>query len=289
MRAMQFRILKGILEKIEIPEYIYAFEKEKSIPKMSVKHINKQVVVSVDLKDFFGSIKQFHLEQLFQLIGIGGKAGRTLSELCTYTMFVPQGALTSPKVSNVVTAMTFGPLIKAYCDEKGYELTIYADDITISSNTPLDGKEGRETQYDMLNFLEKQVSLFGFRINDTKTKVMTYDQRQYVCGAVVNQKVNLQKSERHTLRAIVHNCEKNGIEFEASKNNVTGPKFAEIIMGKLNWFTQLNPTVGGRVKSQFTKVVMEQSQPNAIAKGVEKVITPGSEIPVKQEETTFTF
>jgi retron-type reverse transcriptase len=232
---------------------VYAFEKGKNIPTMAQKHVGKKVIVSVDLKDYFQSIKQYHLDQIFKHIGFGEKPARLLSELCTYKSFVPQGALTSPKLSNIITTYTFGPLIKDYCDERGYTLTIYADDITISSDNLVDNT-GSDTVHSLISYLRETVERFGFRVNQDKTKVMKYYQRQYVCGAVVNSKVNLQKTERNTLRAIIHNCEVNGIEVEASKNQITEDEFISVMNGRLNWFNQLNPQAGSHFMSRFKEI-----------------------------------
>lgn len=276
MRAVQYRILTLILEHVKVPDYVYAFEKEKSIPKMATLHVGKKVVVSVDIKDYFTSIKQRHVENLFIELGITGKAARTLSELCTYKAFVPQGALTSPKVSNLITAMTFGPAIKAYCDSKGYVMSVYADDITISTDR-IDGTDGSGSLHELLETISNEMKRHGFVLNGRKTKIMKFNQRQYVCGAVVNQKVNLQKSERHKLRAIVHNCSKHGLEREASKNGMEASKFAEVIMGKLNWFNQLNPVVGGRVISKFKEAIVELGQPSAKIEDVKVMVTSGDQ------------
>lgn len=275
MRLVQFKILKEILEKIQVPDYIHAFEKGRNIPDMARLHVNKKVVVSVDLKDYFTSIKQYHLEQLFNSVGIEDKAARTLSELCTYKSFVPQGALTSPKVSNLVTAMTFGPLIKDFCDRKGLTLSIYADDITISSDTEFP-TTGDDTVTSLITYLGETVGRFGFRINARKTKVMKHYQRQYVCGAVVNSKVNLQKSERHKLRAIVHNCGKNGTETEAVKSGMSRDEFISVINGRLNWFNQLNPEAGTRVITKFKKNYgLDKIAINSHVEGVENKCSPG--------------
>lgn len=272
MRVVQYKILKDILEKIEVPEYIHAFEKEKNIPTMAALHVGKEVVVSLDLKDFFTSIKQYHVDQIFQHLGFSEKPARTLSELCTYKSFVPQGALTSPKLSNIVTALTFGPNIKHYCDTKGYTLTIYADDITISADHKLDGQEGHESVTQVIQFVTEQVQRFGFRLNREKIKIMKTYQRQYVCGAVVNQKVNMQKKERHKLRAIVHNCERNGIAAEALKNGITPDQFTSRIMGRLNWFAQLNPEAGDREKTKFKQVCADHIMcPTAETESVKEV------------------
>lgn len=240
MRAAQWKILTKLFSKLEIPGYIYAFEKMKSIPVMAQMHVGKQVIVSVDIKDFFHSIKQDRLQTLFENLGIGQMPARTLSELCTYKAFVPQGALTSPKVANIVTAMTFGPVLKTFCDERGLTLTIYADDVTISSTNPA------ENVSEILSFVTSTIRAHGFRVNREKTKVMWHKRRQYVCGVVVNAKTNMLSRERYKLRAIVHNITCNGLEAEAVKSGVEPGHFASHILGRLNWLKQLNSGLGDR-------------------------------------------
>ena len=263
MRAAQYKILTQILEKIEVPEYVYAFEKGRNIPKMVEAHVGKGLLISIDLKDFFGSIKQHHVFDLFKNLGFAEAPARTLSELCTVKSFVPQGALTSPKLSNLITTFTFGPAIKAYCDQHGYSLNIYADDVTISCEEDLVKRSGYDAAFEVVRFVSTLVSQYGFRVNREKTKVMRNYQRQYVCGAVVNHRVNLQKSERNRLRAIVHNTKLNGPEAEAIKSNLPTPTFVNRIMGQLNWFGQLNPVAGNRLKITFREAVQELSKPYA--------------------------
>ena len=276
MRVVQYKILTEILEKIEIPDYIHAFEKGRSIPQMAALHVGKTVVLSLDLKDYFGSIKQYHLQQLFTHLGFGEVPARTLSELCTYKAQVPQGALTSPKVSNIITALTFGPIIKNYCDAKGYTLSIYADDITISSENKFDGQNDSDTVTDLIQFITRTVRQFGFKINTKKTKLMSKNKRQYVCGTVVNQKVNLMKSERQLLRAMVHNCGVNGLEHEAAKNDETVDEFFSKLMGRVNWWTQLDPSVGERYKQKLREIHAEHiSQPMV---STETVNTPDASV-----------
>jgi RNA-directed DNA polymerase len=233
MRVAQYKLLTKLLENLNIPSYIYAFEKNKSIPVMAQMHVGKQIIVSVDIKDFFHSIKQSRVQELLQVLGISEAPARTISELCTYQAFVPQGALTSPKLANLVTAMTFGPPLKQYCEENGLTLTIYADDVTISSTNPALNVAG------ILSFVTSTIRAAGFRVNHEKTKVMRATARQYVCGVVVNAKTNMIRKERLKLRAIVHNITQHGVEAEAVKSNVEPGHFASHILG----MAQLDETV----------------------------------------------
>jgi RNA-directed DNA polymerase len=276
MRAVQFRILKEILEQIAIPGYIHAFEKGRSIPMMAKAHVEKGLVISIDLKDFFTSIRQYHLFQIFQHLGFGDAPARTLSELCTYGMFVPQGALTSPKLSNIVTALTFGPIIKEYCERHGYTVTIYADDITISTDEDLIKQRGMGAVEEILQFVSDTVQSFGFKVNRRKTKLMRPFQRQYVCGVVVNRMTNLQKTERRKLRAMVYNVQRNGLDSEGAKSSLTPDAFKSRLMGQLNWFGQLNPEAGARLLSTLRQAVEEQGQPNAGAEEVKEIVSSDS-------------
>lgn len=237
MRVFQFKILTKLLNELEVPDYLWAFEANRSIPQMADMHTNKAVVLSFDIKDFFTSITNNILVDVFGKYDITDKAAITLSEICTYKYFVPQGALTSPKVSNLVAANTFGPAIKEYCENNNLVLSIYADDITISSTEKLEWDQIKTIS----DFVAGEVRRHNFRINQAKTKVMFSNRRQWVCGAVVNEKVNMLRSERLKLRAMVHNVVKNGYEIESKKLEMTAQKFSEHLRGKLNWFKQLNP------------------------------------------------
>lgn len=252
-----------------VPEYICAFEKNKSIPAMAALHTGKAVVVSIDLKDFFHTIKQTRLYNIFhQVLGFGEKPARALSELCTYGPFVPQGALTSPKIANIITALTFGPQVQAYCAERNLTVTIYADDITFSSDN---------AEFDAQTAIQEVTSIVtshGFVINNRKTKVMKSTQRQYVCGVVVNAKTNLIRRERSKLRAIVHNITRNGVEAEASKSGMTSDKFVSHVTGKVNWFRQLNAEVGQRLMDKLSTYLIEVKKAELATQATQEVATP---------------
>lgn len=238
MRSIQYRLLTKVLNKLNLPDYVYAFERNRNIPTMAALHVNKHCIISLDIKDFFHSIKQEKLYEVMCRLGLREYPARTISELCTYKAFVPQGALTSPKISNLITSVTFGPEIDAYCSLNNLTLTIYADDVTVSSNdTSINPRQ-------IIQDLTAYIQSHGFRINRKKTKVMFHGSRQYVCGAVVNTKVNLIVKERKKLRAIIHNVTKNGIEAEAAKTGMEPSKFLNFLRGRVNWFRQLNPVMG---------------------------------------------
>lgn len=274
MRSVQYLILNKLLNDVPVPEYIHAFERGRSIPVMAAQHTSKGVIISIDLKDFFTSIKQRHLQAMFEHMGVGVVPARTLSEICTYDSFVPQGALTSPKVSNLISSLTFGPVLKEFCDSRGLTMSIYADDIVISVDTDIVSERGYGATRELIDVVTGCVESFGFKVNRKKTKVMRPFQRQYVCGVVVNQTTNLQQKERRRLRAIVHNCEVNGLAAEAAKNDLSSTAFASQITGKLGWFGQLNPEAAGALQTRFKVVVATppQETPTGVPNGIDGLL-----------------
>lgn len=261
LREVQGRILSKVLSHVSIPDYIYAFEKKKSIPLMASNHVGKRLVISVDLHDFFTKITQRMIFQSMEQLGMSKDSARLVSELCTYKFFTPQGALTSPKIANIITSMTFGPEIKEYCDSNDLALTIFADDITISTNT-----SGNINVSQILKDITSILIKHKFSVNYLKTKVMWGKRsRQYVCGVVVNEKLNLIKKQRSTLRAIVHNICVNGLEAEAAKNDLSAGEFKSRILGKLNWFGQLNKIQGDKLKSKLNEYL--ESLPEIVTTG----------------------
>ena len=256
LRILQQRILTNILGYVNLPSYIYGFEAGKSIKKMADIHVGKDVVLSLDISDYFPSIKQYMVKGMFIGMGIKDTAATVLSELVTYKAFVPQGSITAPKISNIISAYTFGPKIEAFCKARNMDMTIYADDITISyNNTKAELADRIEVANEVIRFVKTTLQEFRFRVNSKKTKVMPNYRRQWVCGAVVNEKVNMLKKERAKLRAIVFNCQKNGIDAEANKTGMKPEKFISKHIGRINWLCQLNEDKGVELKLRFKKIV----------------------------------
>lgn len=232
---------------------------------MSQIHSQKDFVLSVDIKEFFPSITQTMLEEMYTSLGFGPSPARVLSELGTYKAYVPQGALTSPKISNIIASVTFGTEIHEMCKDRKLTLSIYADDITMSGSLsdipipdgiPEEEKPGYYRAYfkETIDIVRQILEKHGFRLNKEKTKIMRRHHRQWVCGAVVNDCVNMIRSERMRLRAIVHNCERNGVEVEAKKAGLDTLAFIRKYAGRLNWYHQLNPERAAPLCSTFKKV-----------------------------------
>lgn len=289
LRLVQARIYTRLLSRVPLPDYTWAFEPGKSVPDMAKIHVGKKMVISLDIKDFFPSITQKMIQTMLAKEGIAeGPAARTISELCTYKWYLPQGGITSPKISNLIVKNTFGNRALEYCNENGLDLTVYADDLTMSEkegyvlSRNTNGKivickEGQNPNVEgvlieaIIYNLSDIIRNYGnFRLHHEKTKIMLDGSRKTVCGVVVNERTNLTKKERLRLRAMVHNVCKNGIEAEAAKfgDGVPATTFVSYLRGRLNWFHQLNSEKAGPLIQQLTEylnsnnsVVAEEDSP----------------------------
>lgn len=194
-------------------------------------HTNKKLVLNIDIKDFFSSIKFNRLVGFFiqnKYFELNEEIALTIAQIATFREndeemgYLPQGSPCSPVISNLFTAMLDSRLVKL-CKKNKCVYTRYADDITISTNLKEFPKEILTIDEDRIVLNERfkrQFENFGFNINNKKTRLANRKQRQTVTGLVVNKKVNINRSYYKATRAMVDNyCKTN--TFVKSKYHVS--------------------------------------------------------------------
>lgn len=280
MKIAQAVILKHVLNHLTVPDYLWAFEKGRSIPQMSRLHLNKEWVLSLDVKNYFTSIKQVNIMSMLEPHGITGEAARLISEIVTYKFFLPQGAITSPKVSNLYAAYTFGPALESALKELDITFTIYADDITFSFDYSDGLWDGVRSMYQdvlpaddqleipsvgggkaictlLTDLTKKILNQHQLRLNMSKVKVMGPGRRHWICGVVANKKPNISKPQRDFLRAVVHNIVVNGLDVEAAKAGREPGEFLSNIRGRIGWYHQLNPERSQRMLETVNSIEVQ--------------------------------
>ena len=217
-------------------------------------HANKAIVVSVDIKNYFNSIHQWHLQKMFQeMFGYSLAVSKLMSEICTYKYFLPQGAPSSPTLSNLVGYFYFDKQVKAISDKYGFTMTRYADDITLSTDkeypkeliTREDGVQYVKSDIDlMLEEIDTVLKKHKFQLNKQKTKVMRGEARKYVVGIVVNKEPNIIMRKYRILKCVLHNLTFNSVQEEAAKTDRTEYEFLAWLKGNLTFLNQVNPRKG---------------------------------------------
>ena len=102
LKALQRTILRKLLQGLKVHESAVGFEKGKSIVTAAKQHVDKQIVLNFDIVDFFPSISDLQIKQYFRAIGWNLASANLLTRLVTYKGRLPQGAPTSPRLSNLV-------------------------------------------------------------------------------------------------------------------------------------------------------------------------------------------
>ncbi|HGK5230480.1 TPA: reverse transcriptase domain-containing protein, partial [Salmonella enterica subsp. enterica serovar Brandenburg] len=133
LKAIQRWVLRTILDKLSPSVYAKGFVRGKSILDNAKPHEGNQYVLNLDLQDFFTNVKASHVYTLFKNIGYNNNIAFILTSFCTKGGYLPQGAPTSPALSNLV-CLRLDHRISTYCKKRALTYTRYADDLCISGN-----------------------------------------------------------------------------------------------------------------------------------------------------------
>ncbi len=219
LKRLQRRILRRLLRRLKAHPAATGFERGKSIVTNAKAHLGQAVVLNFDLKDFFPATRAKRVKRYFRRIGWNRPATKLLLRLLTYEGGLPQGAPTSPRLSNLVN-YRLDARLAGMAAALGGVYTRYADDITFSFAQEdeetdwmirggLPPLAGLETLSDRIRFarglVRRIVEDEGYQLHRRrKQSVRRRHQCQTVTGLVVNDEVNLPRPTRRWLRAVEH-------------------------------------------------------------------------------------
>lgn len=231
LKEIQEWILKEILSHIEVSPYAKAYIKGKSIIDNARFHKKQKKVLSMDLSDFFPSIGYNRVLEVFKSAGYRDNVAVMLANLCSLNNQLPQGAPTSPALSNII-AIELDSKIVNNISEKKIRYTRYADDLTFSG----DFNEG-----DVIKSIERIVVQQGFCVNHKKTRVRKRNQRQEVTGIVVNEKMQVCRQIRRKIRNEAYYIKKYGFDshMEHTKNEKSNHLY--YLIGLASYALSINP------------------------------------------------
>ncbi len=231
LKLIQKNILKNILEERRISCYAKAYKKETSLVHNTISHVNKKVIVKLDIKNFFDNItfnKVYNAcfnEDLYPK-----KLGMLLTNLCVYNNVLPQGAPTSGYISNLVLR-NFDEHIGHYCDERNISYTRYSDDMTFS---------GDFNAREIISYVNSCLFNEGFKLNKDKIKVIRKNIRQQVTGVVVNKKLSIRKNYKRKIRQEIYYIKTYGIDSHLNKIGVKDKNlYLKKLLGRINFVLQI--------------------------------------------------
>ncbi|MCX8057788.1 MAG: reverse transcriptase family protein [Spirochaetes bacterium] len=255
LKTVQKEILTNLLDKIPVCDWVYGFVKNKSAIDGAKLHLNKKVILNIDIKDFFSSITLNKVYGIFiKIVSYNNNKYNLnltnqielvnyLSLLTTRNGKLPQGAPTSPALSNIYMYYIdnrFNSIAKQY----NLTYTRYADDLTFSSD---------DYNFDMkiiINKVEPILNAAGLKINKKKLRIMRPHRRMEVTGIVVNKQLGVPRYKWKNLRAMLHNIDKNNIKLK--------PKEIKQILGKIEWISKLNPKRGNQLNMKLQQILLKE-------------------------------
>ncbi len=222
LKRAQYWVLDNVLARVPLHAAAHGFVAGRSIVSNALPHVGRNVVVNLDLKDFFPSVAMPRVKGVFRQLGYSEQVATTLALLCTERktdevvvdgekFFVghkervlPQGAPTSPALTNIL-CRRLDARLQGAAQKLGFRYTRYADDLTFSADATAAKLVGK-----MLWRAKQIVIAEGFTPHPEKEQVMRKRGQQHVTGIVVNSKPSLDRDTIKRFRATLFQVEKDG-------------------------------------------------------------------------------
>jgi RNA-directed DNA polymerase len=213
----------------------HGFQRKKSIITNAKPHRSRKFVFNIDISDYFHSINFGRVLGFFEKnrnFSLEREVAVTLAQICCYNGRLPQGAPTSPVMSNLISQILDVRLSKL-AENYGCVYTRYADDITFSTSERkfprnIAKKSRLSSTWRAAKMLRKEIKSAGFNINPSKTRMQYRQSRQTVTGLVVNSKINVTREYIKDCRAMVNTYIKTGSFFIKRVQREDGGSFKTI-------------------------------------------------------------
>lgn len=279
LKALQRKILTGILERVPARAAVNGFVKNRSIKTFVAPHAGRHVILRMDLKDFFPSFPAARVQAIFRTLGYPDAVADFLAGLCTTATprdvwsraafgedpfhfwesrsqerafysrrHLPQGAPTSPALANIC-AYRLDCRLQGLATSANATYTRYADDLAFSG----DEEFGRGVERFALH-VAAIAAEEGFRVHHRKTRIMRQGVRQHLAGVVINSHANVMRPDFDRLKAILTNCVRHGPD---TQNRESHPRFREHLEGRVGFIEMINAQKGKRLRQILHRIAWQ--------------------------------
>jgi RNA-directed DNA polymerase len=230
LKSAQRFALREVVEKLTVHSAAHGFLSARSIKTNALMHAGADVIVKVDIKDFFPTVTMSRVKGLLRKAGLSEQMATLLSLVCTEAprdlvdfrgdiwhvatgpRALPQGSPASPAITNAL-CRRMDRRLSGLAKTHGFQYTRYADDLTFSWRRPDGESKAQPPVSALLHGINVVVRGEGFALHPDKTTVMGRGTRQVVTGLVVNREqggsaVRVPREVLRRLRAAIHNRSK---------------------------------------------------------------------------------
>jgi RNA-directed DNA polymerase len=227
LKLIQKMLLKQVFARLKVHSAVKGFRTGESTLTHAKLHTGQAVVVRIDVKSFFTNTRLNRVYSYFRMLGWDRETARLMLQLCCHKNGLPQGAPTSPILSNLVNYRMDARLAGLAIRSKA-TYSRYADDLIFSFS-----EDNRRFIRGVVRRVARILFDFGYRMNKSKLRVMRQHNRQVVTGLVVNEKVQLPRKTRRWLRAVEHHI-KTGKAATLTVEQLKGWKAYQQMIGQQN-------------------------------------------------------
>jgi RNA-directed DNA polymerase len=265
------RKIASLLDKIYRPRHtVHGYVQGRSVKSNASAHLRSKFIMNLDVSGFFPSISERRVSGLFEALGIDDRVAQILARICCNQSGLPQGAPSSPVISNMI-CFRMDKELQAIAKEGHCIYTRYADDITFSSYQPLTSlfegplpPVGNFSPELLKMKLQGAFNSNGFVINPEKAHYADKHSRRTVTGLRINELVNVDRRFVRNIRAALFAVESRGL---AIAQTVLKEKYgrdsslASHLRGRISWVGQVkgpsDPIFRG-LALRFNKLFPEQ-------------------------------
>lgn len=186
----------------------------------------------MDVKDFFPSLPINWVINLFSSLGYSHNVSFNLASLCCLNDKLPQGAATSPYLSNILLV---GLDKRLSLLSTSYQLTYtrYADDLCFS---------GEYIPHELIQTIESIIIDYNLTPNKNKTRLQLNNNKRIVTGiSVSGPKATIPRQLKRELKQELYYIQKHGYLSHVTKMKISNPKCLQSLEGKFSFWLQVEP------------------------------------------------
>jgi len=213
LKMLQSKVALLLNQLYRVRSPVHGFVPDRSVKSNAEAHGRRNFVVNLDLKDFFPTITENRVSGLLRSLDIDRRVAGIVARLCCVNHHLPQGAPTSPVLSNMICYRLDTALLQIAKSARAI-YTRYADDITFSSYQPPAPlfesalpSVGRFSPDLLAPRLRGAFTDNGFTVHPEKAHYADKNSRRIVTGVKINNGLNVDRRYVRRIRAILHSVE----------------------------------------------------------------------------------